>query len=95
VQPSNLAVVRGYFDLFVRTRLAGRRSKFYGITALYRKDRAPFLEDMQKLLDLLAHEQVHPRISARFGLLDARTANELQEKGGSDGKIVLVRSDPA
>jgi NADPH:quinone reductase len=95
VQPSNLAVVRGYFDLFVRTRIAGRRSKFYGITALYRKDKQPFLEDMPKLLDLLARNQVHPRIAARFGLLDARAANEMQEKGSVDGKIVLVRADPA
>lgn len=95
VQPSNLAVARGYFDLLVRTRLVGRRAKFYGITALYRKDRRPFLEDMPKLLELLRTGQLHPRISARFGLLEARKANELQEQGGVDGKIVLLRADPA
>jgi hypothetical protein len=34
--------------------LRGRRGSFYGITALYRKNRAPFMEDLPKVFALLA-----------------------------------------
>lgn len=91
---SNLRLFGGFFDLFVRAPLMGRRAKFYGITALYRKDRTPFREDLPVLFDQLAQRQITPTIAARLPLLDARHANELLEAGGVGGKIVLVR-DPA
>jgi NADPH2:quinone reductase len=58
---------------------------------LCRKDRTPFLEDLPVLFDLLGQKKIHPKIAARLPLLDARKGNEMQEKGGVDGKIVLVR----
>jgi NADPH:quinone reductase len=90
--PSSAAAARGFFTIFVGSRLRGRRGSFYGITKLYRQDKRPFLEDLPKLFDLLAERKIRPRISARLPLLDARHANELLEAGGVDGKIVLLRS---
>ena len=90
-KPSFLASMRGFGALYVRTLFTGRRKAFYGITGLYRKDKTPFLEDMPKLFELLAAGKIKPKISARLPLLDARRGNEMQEAGGIDGKIVLVR----
>jgi NADPH:quinone reductase-like Zn-dependent oxidoreductase len=86
----NLEVAHGYLSTFVTSRLSGRKGSFYGITQWYRKDRAPFVEDMPKLFALLAAKKIQPKIAARLGLLDARKGNEMLEKGGVDGKIVLV-----
>jgi NADPH2:quinone reductase len=89
-KPSMLATGRGFFDLYVRAPLVGRKKSFYGITGLYRKDKQPFQEDLPKLFELLAAKQIHPKITARLPLLDARKGNEMIEAGGVDGKIVLV-----
>lgn len=83
-------VVRNYFDVYVGAPLRGRRASFYGITALYRKDPRPFHEDLPKLFSLLGERRITPRIALRLPLLSAREANERIEKGGVDGKIVLV-----
>jgi NADPH:quinone reductase-like Zn-dependent oxidoreductase len=90
---SQLGAMRGFGAIFVKARLVGRRGAFYGITARYRKDRRPFQEDLGKLVALLAEKKIRPKIAARLPLLDARRGNEMQEQGGVDGKIVLVR-DP-
>jgi len=39
---------------------------------------------------LLRTRKIQPTISQKLPLLDARRANELLEKGGIRGKIVLV-----
>jgi NADPH:quinone reductase-like Zn-dependent oxidoreductase len=52
-------ILRNYVDLFVGSRLRGKRGTFYGITAQYRKDPAPFREDLTRLFALLgAHQMV-------------------------------------
>lgn len=83
-------VARNYWDVFVGSRLRGRNGTFYGITALYRKDPRPFRDDLPKLFALLASKQIAPRIALRLPLASAREANERIEKGGLDGKIVLL-----
>jgi len=88
---SSLGALRGFGALYLKARLLGRKGTFYGITARYRKDRRPFQEDLSKLVALLADGKIRPKIAARLPLLDARRGNELQEQGGVDGKIVLVR----
>jgi NADPH:quinone reductase-like Zn-dependent oxidoreductase len=85
-------VIRNYFDLFVGARLRGRKAAFYGITALYRKDPRPFREDLPKLFELLREGKIAPKIAVRLPLDHAREANERIEKGGVDGKIVLIAS---
>lgn len=90
---SSLAtVIRNYWDIFVGARLRGRRGSFYGITALYRKDPAPFREDLPELFALLGARKIAPKIALRLPLERAREANERIERGGLDGKIVLVAS---
>jgi len=84
------ALARSALSLFVSAPLRGRRAAFYGITKLYRETSRPFLEDLPKLFDLLAHGKISPRIAQTFPLLDARKANERLEAGGIEGKLVLV-----
>jgi NADPH2:quinone reductase len=85
-----LGSASGFASLYAGTLLRGRRGTFYGITALYRKDPKPFREDMPKLFDLLAAKKIKPRIAATLPLLEGRKAQEMLEKGGVVGKIVLV-----
>ena len=75
---------------FFGARLGGKRGAFYGITMLYRKNPTPFREDLQALFGLLRDGKIKPKIAQRFGLLEARAANERLEQGGIDGKLVLV-----
>jgi NADPH2:quinone reductase len=84
------ALALSAMSLFVGAPFRGRRGSFYGITMMYRKNRKPFHEDLQKLFNLLAQMKISPRIAQTFPLLDARKANERLEAGGIDGKIVLV-----
>lgn len=90
-QSSSWGAMRGFAALYLGARLAGRRSTFYGITMIYRKDPQPFREDLPKLFELLRKGSLRPRIAARLGLLEGRKAQEMLEAGGIDGKIVLVR----
>ncbi len=68
----------------------GKTAAFYGISALYMRDKKPFMEDLAMLFNLLAEGQIHPVICARLPLLEARQANELLESGQVTGNIVLV-----
>jgi NADPH:quinone reductase-like Zn-dependent oxidoreductase len=86
-----LGILRGMVALLLGARFAGRRGSFYGITALYRKDRRPFKEDLPKLFELLASRKIQPRVAARLPLLAGREAERLLEAGGVEGKIVLLR----
>lgn len=85
-----VGLLRGVAQLFVGTRLSGKRSSFYGITALYRKDPRPLREDVPKLFALAAQKKLAPKISARLPLLEATEAQRRLEQGGVDGKILLV-----
>jgi NADPH2:quinone reductase len=88
---SNLAMLRGVIALFVGARLTGRRSSFYGITQIYRKDPTSFKEDLTILFELLRKGAIRPRIASRRPLFEARAANIEIERGAIDGKLVLVR----
>jgi NADPH:quinone reductase len=68
----------------------GRRGSFYGITALYRKNREPFHEDLPKIFRLLADRKIDPPVTHSFPLLAARRAIELLASGTVEGKIVLT-----
>ncbi len=89
---STWLVLRGYLSLYLGSRLRGRSGSFYGITMIYRKDKAPFREDIAKLLELLVTKQIKPTIAKRLPLLAARQAQELLVEGGVEGKIVHLAS---
>jgi NADPH2:quinone reductase len=93
-QPRTLSTLRGFASLLIAGRLAGRRTQFYGITQIYRKDRRPFHEDLPKLFALLQAGRIHPPIAARLPLLAGKEAERLLEAGGVAGKIVLERAVP-
>ena len=79
-----------FANILLGSRLRGRRGSFYGITALYRKDRAPFMADLPKIFTLLAEKKINPLIAKTLPLLEARAALELLAKNSITGKLVLV-----
>jgi NADPH:quinone reductase len=81
-----------FANLYVGSRLRGRRGTFYGITMLYKKDPQPFREDLPKIFELLETKKIDPMITATFPLLDARKAIELLATGSVEGKIVLTNA---
>jgi NADPH:quinone reductase-like Zn-dependent oxidoreductase len=62
----------------------------YSIQTLKRLKPAFFREDLVTLFGLLQRQEIRPLIARRFPLTDAPRAQELLEKGGVIGKIVLV-----
>ncbi|HSY22028.1 MAG TPA: zinc-binding dehydrogenase [Polyangiaceae bacterium] len=78
-----------FANIFLGSRLRGRRGSFYGISALYRKDPTSFREDLPKVFGLLADRKIDPMIAKTFPLLDARKALELLATGTVEGKLVL------
>jgi len=71
--------------------LPGRRRVIpYSIQWLMRLKPAQFRQDLMTLLGLLKEKKIKPLIARRFPLVEARQAQELLEKGGVAGKIVLV-----
>ncbi len=89
-----VAIVKDMFKL-IRTNVfsKGRSAEFYGITALYLRDKRPFMEDVIKLFNLLGAKKIKPVIEEKFPILEAQQANELLESGKVIGNIVLVASD--
>src|SRR5512143_3982132 len=64
----------------------------YSIQTFKRLKPALFRQDLITLFDLLQQQKIKPLIAQRFPLAEARHAQELLEKGGVIGKIVLVLS---
>jgi NADPH:quinone reductase-like Zn-dependent oxidoreductase len=85
-----LATMAMFANLFVGSRLRGRRGAFYGITLLYRKDPQPLREDLPKIFALIAEQRIAPLISTTFPFLAAQQALELIATGSVEGKIVLT-----
>lgn len=71
--------------------LPGRKRVIpYSIQTLKRLKPALFRQDLIALFELLQQQKIKPLIAQRFPLAEARHAQELLEKGGVTGKIVLV-----
>jgi NADPH:quinone reductase len=67
----------------------GRHARFYSASRAI-KHREAYREDLGKLLELLAHQEVHPKIAAVLPLTQANNAHELVEQGRVSGKVVLT-----
>jgi NADPH:quinone reductase len=85
-----LATLAMFANLFIGSRLRGRRGAFYGITSLYRKNPQPLREDLPKIFALIAEKKIAPLISATFPFLAAKQALESIATGSVEGKIVLT-----
>jgi NADPH2:quinone reductase len=71
--------------------LPGRKRLIpYSIQTLKRLKPKLFQEDLITLFDLQQQQKLKPIIARKFPLTEARQAQELLEKGGIVGKIVLV-----
>jgi NADPH:quinone reductase-like Zn-dependent oxidoreductase len=68
----------------------GKSAEFYGITAVYMRDKKPFMQDLPVVCKLLEEGKIKPVITHRFPILEARKANELLECGQVSGNIVLL-----
>jgi len=74
--------------------LPGRKRVIpYSIQTLKRLKPGFFREDLTKLFDLLRKKKIKPIVAHRFPLSESRQAQQLLEKGGVTGKIVLVRDE--
>jgi NADPH:quinone reductase-like Zn-dependent oxidoreductase len=71
----------------------GKSIKSYGISALYRMDKKPFMEDLPVLFKLLEEGKIRPVIAAKFPILEAAKANELLESGQVSGNVVLLAKE--
>ena len=70
--------------------LPGRKRVIpYSIQTLKRLKPKLFRKDLITLLNLLHQKKIKPIIAKRFPLVEAKYAQELLEKGGVSGKIVL------
>lgn len=85
-----LNIVKEVFNLLRVNLFSGKKAEFYGITALYLRDKKPFMDDLPKLFQLLEEGRIKPLITKRLPLLDAKVANELLESGNVTGNVVLL-----
>jgi NADPH:quinone reductase len=85
-----LPLINSFTSLGLTRILPGKKSIFYGITAIYRKDKQPFKADLPKLFTLLKEGKLHPVIATKMPFTEARQANEMLEKGQVNGKIILL-----
>jgi len=86
----------GLFALYIAGSwlLPGRKRLIpYSIQTLKRLKPQYFRQDLQALFDLLRNNKIKPLIARRFPLAEARAAQELLEKGGVSGKIILYCND--
>jgi NADPH:quinone reductase-like Zn-dependent oxidoreductase len=71
--------------------LPGRRRVLpYSIQWLKRLWPEAFRQDLGTLFELLREKKIQPLVARRFPLAGARQAQELLERGGVTGKVVLV-----
>ena len=67
-----------------------RTASFVSITSLRKEHPDWFLTDLGTLLGMLARGEIKPRVAERIGLDAVADAHDRLERGGLEGKIVLV-----
>jgi NADPH:quinone reductase-like Zn-dependent oxidoreductase len=73
----------------------GRRARFYSINVMRARHPAWFLEDLERLFDLLARRAIRPRIAERISFDEVAEAHRRLEAGGLAGKLVLCPDLPS
>jgi len=69
---------------------AGRSTSFFSITSLRKKHPDWFVADLGQLLGMLKRGEINPRVAERIALDGVADAHARIERGGLEGKIVLV-----
>ncbi len=89
---SSLMTIGWWFaKLWWWNTFGGKRStSFFSITSLRKKHPEWFIADLGVLLGLLYADKIQPRVSDRIGLDGVADAHARLERGGLDGKIVIV-----
>jgi NADPH2:quinone reductase len=68
----------------------GRSTSFYSITSLRKKHPDWFVADLGELLSMVKRGEIKPRIAERIALDEVASAHTRIERGGLEGKIVLL-----
>ena len=68
----------------------GRSTSFFSITSLRKKHPDWFVADLAQLLGMLKRGEIKPRVAERIPLDAVADAHTRIERGGLEGKIVLV-----
>ncbi|MGB8214790.1 MAG: medium chain dehydrogenase/reductase family protein [Anaerolineales bacterium] len=76
--------------IYINMAPNGAKIEFYGISALYARDKKPFMQDLPLLFKLLEEGKIKPVIAQKFPILEAAQANQLLESGRVAGNIVLL-----
>jgi NADPH:quinone reductase-like Zn-dependent oxidoreductase len=71
----------------------GRSTSFFSITSLRTKHPECFTEDLGVLLGLAKRGTIRPRVAERIGLDAVADAHARLERGGLEGKIVLLPNE--
>ena len=80
-----------FAKLWVWNHFAGDRStSFYSITTMRRKHPEWFRDDLAELLTLAQRGAIRPRVAERIAFDRVAQAHQRLERGGCEGKIVLV-----
>ena len=73
----------------------GKRVCVYSINAMRAQHPTWFLEDLERLFDLLAARAIRPRVSERISFDEVAEAHRRLESGGLDGKLILCPDLPS
>jgi NADPH:quinone reductase-like Zn-dependent oxidoreductase len=68
----------------------GRSASFFSITAVRKKHPGWFSADLAQLLGMLKRGEIKPRVAERVALAAIADAHARIERGGLEGKIVLI-----
>ena len=80
-----------FVKLWAWNHFAGDRStSFYSITTMRRQHADWFLADLAELMGLARRGAIRPRVAERIGFDDVAEAHRRLERGGCEGKIVLL-----
>ena len=88
--------IREYVWRQLRSLLpGGKRLYLYSINAMRVRHPAWFLEDLNRLFDMLASGAIRPRVAGRISFDQVTDAHRRLEAGGLDGKLVLCPDPPS
>ena len=83
-------IISGFIRLKLWNLLPNKKkTAFYSITSLRKKNPAWFTEDLTRLFELLSQGKIKPVISLRMPLVQAAEAHKLLDKSDVEGKIIL------